>query len=156
MQSSTHVTRTIPPLCEPSNFMDYRNFVDSRPFHSNSKLGPSKQDCCLTCYDAGNCLSWTFNPTSLQCNYYTAVTEAEDGAESDVCPLGVNKGSYEEMPGYSVMRGSGSGLNYGPCLWDAPLGHQRAIVRGEALESSVRREKFVSKSLSPQQRVPDL
>ena len=136
--------------------MDYRNFVDTRPFHSNSEAGSSKQDCCLTCYDAGDCLSWTFDPTSLQCNYYTALTKAEDGAESDICPLGVNKASYEEMPGYPIMLGNGLGNNYGPCLWDAPLGNQKATVRGEVSASSGEREGSVSQSSSSQQHVLDL
>lgn len=136
--------------------MDYRNFVDPRPFHSTSEPSSTKQDCCLTCYDAGNCLSWVFNPISLQCNYYTATTKGKDGFESEICPLGVNMGSYEEISGWPVMLGSGFGHNYGPCLGDAPLGDQKAYVRGEVLDTSDGREKMVSQDPTSQQQVAEL
>ena len=97
-----------------------------------------------------------YNPTSLQCSYYTATTKGEDGLESDVCPLGVDKGSYEEMPSYPIILGSRFGHNYGPCLGDAPLGDQKAYVRGEASESSVGRERLATQGSSSQQQVFDL
>ena len=137
--------------------MDYRNFVDNRPFSSKSAPGTSKQDRCLTCYDAGNCLSFIFNPKRLHCNYYTATTKAEGGGENDVRPLGVNKGSYEEMPAYPVLLKNRAGHNYGPCLADAPLGSDMALVREAPAQALARREVLASISTSnPQQQLLEL
>ena len=117
----------------------------------------TKQDCCTACYHAENCLSWTFDSTSLQCTYFTATAKAKDGFESDICPLGVDKGSYEEMPGYPIMSRGGPGHNYGPCLWDAPLGSERAMVRGAVSESSrIEREDLDFQGTGFQQEVLEL
>lgn len=106
----------LPTLCDPVNFRDYRNFVESRPYLYRSIVGSTKQDCCLTCYNAKNCLSFIFDATRLQCNYYLVTSQASLSTRTDVCPLGVTVNSRQETPGWAYLP-----QNYGPCLASAPL-----------------------------------
>lgn len=101
--------------------MDYRPLVDKRPSLQRLESSPTKQDCCLTCYDAGDCLSWVFTVSSLQCSYYVSTTFGQHGGESNICPLGRDELSYEDISGYPASLGSKFGHNYGPCLGDLPL-----------------------------------
>lgn len=84
------------------------------------------------------------------------MTHVEDRPESEICPSGVGKGYYEEMPGYPVTFGNRFGHNYGPCLRDAPLGDQRAYVKGEEPAPQVHGKNLVLQSLGYHQEVLDL
>ena len=126
-------TRPLPAICQPANFKNYRNFVDSRTFTKSTHPVQSKRDCCLTCYDATNCLSFMFDPTNSNCEYYTTTTTTGVGPASSICPHGVGDG-YHELPGYPVRPGH-YGMEYGPCLAGAPqgqgLGSQGGDVKGD-------------------------
>ncbi|KAL8820070.1 MAG: hypothetical protein Q9191_007592 [Dirinaria sp. TL-2023a] len=115
VSSTTTSYRVLPTLCDPKNFKDYRNFVDSRPFSYKTVPGTTKQDCCLTCYNAKNCMSFIFNDKNQQCNYYVGTTQTTFTYRVDVCPLGITSGSYEQAPGWATLPD-----NYGPCLDGAP------------------------------------
>ena len=106
--------RQVPAICKPSSFRSYRSFVDGRKFVRNSASAASKVECCLTCYDAGDCISFSYDFMKSECHQYIGTQVVDTHSKSEVCPSGVGQG-YEELPGYPFRPGH-HGQEYGPCL----------------------------------------
>ena len=68
----------------------------------------------MTCYDAGDCMSFSFDGKRSECHHYIGRELVDAKSKSDICPKGVGKG-YEELPGYPLRPGH-YGQEYGPCL----------------------------------------
>ena len=119
-----------PALCRPSEFRSYRNFVDERPLDKWTSPSKSKADCCLKCYNFGDCISFSYDTEESACNYFIVRTDEEgpiqgkDSKASEetnrVCPSGIGRG-FLELPGYPMLPGH-FGHEYGPCLGGTPSG----------------------------------
>ncbi|MCJ1361905.1 hypothetical protein MMC16_001006 [Acarospora aff. strigata] len=115
-------TRTLPALCKPTNFKEYKSGVIPQPVKLQQTTGNTETDCCETCYNAKNCGYFQFRPDNSpaqRCEYYIGTEKTDPSPRVDICPLGVSKTSRLDSP-----VGAGSGqffLNYGPCLSTSPL-----------------------------------
>ncbi|KAI9871249.1 MAG: hypothetical protein M1830_003142, partial [Pleopsidium flavum] len=115
-------TTTRPALCKPTNFKEYKSGVDKRDAKLQQSTGNTEGDCCVTCYNAKNCVYFQFrpdNPPAARCEYYIGITQTDTTPYVDICPLGVSKESGLDSP-----VGAGLGqywYNYGPCLSRSPL-----------------------------------
>ncbi|KAI9679315.1 MAG: hypothetical protein M1817_005335 [Caeruleum heppii] len=113
-------TRTIPALCNPTNFKQYQGAVDKRqPVQLQQVAGTTEQECCITCFNAKDCTIFQFrpdNPVAQGCEYYKGLSQTDDSNREDVCPLGVSQGSGLSSPQPGRLL-----YNYGPCLESAPL-----------------------------------
>ncbi|KAL9130854.1 MAG: hypothetical protein Q9217_001055 [Psora testacea] len=74
----------------------------------------------MACYNANDCISFTFDIAKSVCHFYVGTTEV--GKAEPVCPNGVGNG-YQEIPGYP-MRPGHYGHEYGPCLGGAAKGQE--------------------------------
>ncbi|KAG8532709.1 uncharacterized protein KY384_002586 [Bacidia gigantensis] len=111
---------SLPPVCRPSSFKNYRSFVDKRRFEKRSLRSDSKTECCMTCQEIGDCFSFEYNMAKSLCNYYVSmgkVAKKASKSESKVCPSGLGAG-YMELPNYPLWP-SHFGHEHGPCLSSA-------------------------------------
>lgn len=119
-------TRAIPTLCDPKNFKSYRRATsDTRDVKLKSVPLTTKEDCCVRCYNEGNCIYFVLANISgeAQCNYriitemlnYTLSWDSPVVRRDDICPLGITPGSAMVWPDSLV------GAEHGPCLSTSPL-----------------------------------
>ena len=118
------VDQTIPAMCRPSTFRNYRNFVDKRKFDKRSQMVATKSDCCVHCHTVGDCFAFEFDPVKSECNFYVSAEKLEDGTESAACPAGKGQG-YLELPNYPLWPNH-YGHESGPCLNDVQTQHKTA------------------------------
>ncbi|KAI9787314.1 MAG: hypothetical protein M1816_007662 [Peltula sp. TS41687] len=116
-------TKTLPALCNPTNFLEYRGADD--PFENvdyRQTGAANEQECCLSCFDTKNCLRFQYRPNNAaaqQCEVQVGIEQTNPSDRQDICPLGVRSGSRLTAP-----LGAGLGayfLNYGPCMESSPL-----------------------------------
>ena len=113
-------TRTLPALCNPTNFKEYLSGVDKRGSEQLQQVpGTTEQDCCLICFNTPNCVIFQFRPDNPQpqgCEYYLGRTQTDPSNRIDICPLGVSIGSQLDVPAPGRYL-----YNYGPCQEGSPL-----------------------------------
>ncbi len=115
-------TRTLPALCQPTNFKEYSKVVSPQESESRHTPANSEADCCENCYNAKNCGYFRFRPDaehSTRCESFVGIKQTDPSPYTDICPLGVAKNSFLSEPA-----GADSGrflFNYGPCLSSSPL-----------------------------------
>jgi hypothetical protein len=114
---------TLPTLCDPKIYKRYHSASDMRKAEFKSQPLTTKEDCCMVCYNAKDCIFFLIAdmsgevPGEVRC-HYRVVTELSPVAlfvRDDLCPLGISTGSSMEWPDSYV------GAEYGPCLANAPM-----------------------------------
>ena len=116
------VDPSVPPMCRPSSFKNYRNFVDNRKFDKRSQFVASKSDCCVHCHTVGDCFAYEFDPFKSQCNFYVTTDKFDVETQTETCPAGKGAG-YLELPNYPMWPNH-YGHEPGPCLRNGEHRHQ--------------------------------
>ena len=110
----------LPLMCQSTSFRNYRSFVDKRKFDKRSAPTETKSDCCMLCRSVGDCFSFEFDSSKLQCNYYTTAEKLDHTSANTICPSGSGDG-YLELPNYPLWPNH-FGHEAGPCLSKASSG----------------------------------